>query len=112
MGESLLHRFPRLNRRLALALLCAVCLGIGLHMEPIFTWGPWMDIVSIHIIPIGAALGAVSWFWVMRREALMEEINRGAKRPSGGLWYGLGRYLYVPCAVILCCVALFLKVAF
>ena len=112
VGESLLHRFPRLNRKVMLALLCVICLGIGLHMEPIFKWGPWMDIVSIYIIPIGATLGALSWFWIMKREELMEEINRGAKKPSGAVWYGLGRYLYVPCAVILCCVALFLKVAF
>ena len=62
--------------------------------------------------PAGATLGAVSWFWIMRREELMEEINRSAKRPSGALWYGVGRFVYVPCAVILCCVALFLKVAF
>ena len=112
VGESLLHKFPRLNRRWVLVILCVICLGIGVNMEPIFKWGPWMDIVSIYIIPIGATLGAVSWFWVMRRQDLMEEINRGAKRPSGALWYSVGRYVYVPCAVILCCVALFLKVAF
>ena len=107
VGESLLHKFPKLNRRLVLVILCVVCLGIGVNMEPIFKWGPWMDIVSIYIIPIGATLGAASWFWVMRRGKLMEEINRGAKRPAGGLWYSVGRYVYVPCAVILCCVALF-----
>lgn len=112
VGESLLHRFPRLSRRAVLVLLCVICLGIGLHMEPISKWGPWMDIVSIYIIPIGATLGALSWFWIMRREALLEEVNRGAKRPSGSLWYHLGRYLYVPCAAILCAVALLLQVAF
>ena len=112
VGESLLHRFPKLNRKAMLALLCVICLGIGLNMEPIFKWGPWMDIVSIYIIPIGATLGALSWFWIMKQDELMEEINRGAKRPSGRVWYGLGRYLYVPCAIILCCVALILKVAF
>ena len=112
VGESLLHRFPRLNRKVMLAILCVICLGIGLNMEPIFKWGPWMDIVSIYIIPIGATLGALSWFWIMKREELMEEINRGAKKPSGQKWYSVGRYLYVPCAIILCCVALFLKVAF
>ena len=112
VGESLLHRFPKLNRKAMLALLCAICLGLGLNMEPISKWGPWMDIVSIYIIPIGATLGALSWFWVMKREELMEEINRGAKKPSGQLWYSVGRYLYVPCAMILCGVALLLKVAF
>ena len=43
---------------------------------------------------------------------LMEEISRGAKKPAGQVWYNVGRYFYVPCAIILCCVALFLKVAF
>ena len=112
VGESLLHRFPKLNRKAMLALLCVICLGIGLNMEPIFKWGPWMDIVSIYIIPIGATLGALSWFWIMKRDELMEEINRGAKKPSGPVWYNVGRFFYVPCAIILCCVALFLKVAF
>ena len=112
VGESLLHRFPRLDRKAVLALLCVICLGLGLNMEPIFKWGPWMDIVSIYIIPIGATLGAVSWFWVMKRDALTDEISKGAKKPAGRLWYSVGRYLYVPCAVVLCCVALFLKVAF
>ena len=112
VGESLQHRFPRLSRSLVLVLLGVVCLGFGLHMEPIDQWGPWMDIVSIYIIPIGATLGAVSWFWVMKKEALLEEINKGAAKPHGRLWYHAGRYLYVFCALILCLVALFMKVAF
>ena len=89
-----------------------VCLGVGLNMEPISKWGPWMDIVSIYIIPIGATLGALSWFWIMKKDDLMDEINKSAARAHGKLWYGMGRYLYVPCALILCCVALFMKIAF
>jgi len=112
VGESLQHRFPRLSRKWVLVLLCVVCLGFGLHMEPISKWGPWMDIVSIYIIPIGATLGAVSWFWVMKKEDILDEINKGVSKPHGNLWYNAGRWLYVPCAVILCCVALFMKVAF
>ena len=112
VGESLLHRFPRLARGGVLVLLCVICLGVGVHMEPIFRWGPWMDIVSIYIIPIGATLGAVSWFWVMPQEDLIDEVARGARRVPGELWYSLGRYVYVPCAMMLCAVALLLKVAF
>lgn len=112
VGESLLHRFPKLSRNLALIIMCVLCLGIGVNMEPIFKWGPWMDIVSIYIIPIGATLGAVTWFWITPRSELLDEINHGAKKQRGKLWYGLGRYVYVPCAIILCCVALFMHVAF
>ena len=112
VGESLQHKFPKLSRRLVLVILCVVCLGIGLHMEPISTWGPWMDIVSIYIIPIGATLGAISWFWIMRKQDLLDEINKGTTKPHGSLWYNLGRFGYVLCALILCLVALFMKVAF
>ncbi len=112
VGESLEHRFKRISRKAVLALLCVVCLGIGVNMEPIAKWGPWMDIVSIYIIPIGATLGALSWFWVMKKEDLLDEINRGTAKAHSSLWYNAGRWLYVPCALILCCVALFKKIAF
>jgi len=112
VGESLQHRFPVLSRKMVLLVLGAVCLGFGVNMEPIAKWGPWMDIVSIYIIPIGATLGAISWFFVMKRDALLGEINKSAARAHGALWYAAGRWLYVPCALILCCVALFMKVAF
>ena len=112
VGESLEHRFPKLSRKMVLVLLAIICLGFGLHMEPIAKWGPWMDIVSIYIIPIGATLGAISWFWVMKKNDLLSEINKGVSKPHGSLWYLSGKLLYVACATILCCVALFMKIAF
>ena len=112
VGESLQNRFPKLNRKWVLVILCVICLGFGVNMEPISKWGPWMDIVSIYIIPIGATLGAISWFWVMRKNDLLHEINLGAKKPHGALWHNTGRYVYVACALILCLVALFMQVAF
>ncbi len=112
VGESLENKFPKLNRYAVLAILCVLCLGIGVNMEPISSWGPWMDIVSIYIIPIGATIGAVSWFWIMKKQDLLDEINKATKKPHGNLWYYAGRYLYVPCALILCIVALCMKIAF
>lgn len=112
VGESLQHKFPKLRRHTVLLILCFVCLGIGLNMEPITVWGPWMDIVSIYIIPIGATLGAISWFWIMRKDDLLDEINKGAAKPHTKVWYYVGRFGYVLCALILCIVALCMKIAF
>ena len=112
VGESLQNKFPKLKRGIVLAILCVICLGVGINMEAISSWGTWMDIVSIYIIPIGATLGAVSWFWIMKKEDLLNEINKGTKKPHGKLWYYTGKYLYVICAIILCAVALFKQVAF
>lgn len=113
VGESLLYKFKKLNRKVMLVILGVICLGIGLHMEPIFKWGPWMDLVSIYIIPIGATLGAISWFWIMKKEDLLEAINKGnTKKPYGDLWHNIGKFVYVPLALILCLVALFMQIAF
>ena len=112
VAESLLHKFPKLNRASVLVLICVLCLGSGIFMETIDRWGPWMDLISIYIIPIGATLGAVSWFYIMKKDVLLDAVNGGNGNRYGKFWYGIGRYLYVPLAVILCCVALFLHVAF
>ena len=112
VGESLQNRFPKISRTAALVIMGVICLGFGINMEPIYKWGPWMDIVSIYIIPIGATLGAISWFWVMKRDDLLHEINKGTAKPHGMLWHSMGRYAYVLCAAILCAVALFMKIAF
>ncbi len=110
--ESLLHKFPKLGKAAVRIIIGAICLGIGVNMEAIFQWGPWMDLVSIYIIPIGATLGAVSWFWIMKKDELLSAINTGADKKHGNFWYAVGRYIYVPIAMILCIVALFMKVAF
>ena len=112
VGESLMRYIPKLSRNMMLAVLAVVSLGIGIFMEPISKWGPWMDIVSIYIIPFGATMGAISWFWIMKKEDLMAEINRGAKKPCGDLWYLSGKFLVVGCAIILCSCALIMKIAF
>ena len=80
VAESLLHKFPKLNRTAVLAIICVLCLGTGLFMEPISKWGPWMDLVSIYIIPIGATLGAISWFYVMKKDELLAAVNTEAAK--------------------------------
>lgn len=107
VGESLMHRFPRLKRNAMLALLAVLCFGIGVNMEAIYQWGTWMDIVSIYIIPIGAVLGGFSWFWIMKKDDILNAVNLGASRKAGSLWHNLGRWLYVPLAALICIAGFF-----
>ena len=43
----------------------------------------------------------------MKKDEIMDAVGTKSK-----FWYAVGRYLYVPAALILCLVALFMKVAF
>ena len=48
----------------------------------------------------------------MKKNELLAAINTGSTKKRGTLWYSVGRYVYVPLAVILCVVALFMHIAF
>lgn len=118
--ESILNQFKSLNRKTVLILIGLAAFIPGIFMEPIGGvdgailggWGPWMDLVSIYIIPLGATLGAISWFWIMDRDALIDEINTGSKVKRSKTWYYMGKFIYVPLAVILCFIALYFRIAF
>lgn len=120
VAESLMHRIKGLSRKVVIVILGIITFGVGVFMEPIAEtqgaimggWGNWMDLVSIYIIPIGAVLGGISWFWVMKKEDLLEEINMGSKKKYGDTWYNIGKWVYVPLAAVLCIWALAFKVAF
>ena len=110
--ESSMHKFPNLRRNLILLVLCVICLGFGINMEAIFSWGPWMDFVSIYIIPIGAMIGASTWFWFMKKEVIIDEINKHKQCVNPKVWHFVGRYIYVPFTIILCLIAVSMKIAF
>ena len=56
--------------------------------------GPWMDLVSIIIAPLGALLAAIMFFWVLDKNMAIGEVNKGSKKPIGSWFYPLGRYVY------------------
>lgn len=112
VAESLIDRHKNLSRNLALIIIGIIVFAIGVNMEMISQWGPFMDIISIYIIPIGAMIGAVTWFWILKKDILIKEINKGAKKVYGKNWHNIGKYVYTPLAVILCLIALIFRVSF
>lgn len=112
VAESLMHRFPKIKRNIALIVIGIFVFGIGVKMEMISQWGPFMDIISIYIIPIGASIGAVTWFYILAKDKLIGEINQGASKKYGQTWYKIGKYIYTPIAIILCLIALIFKISF
>lgn len=112
VAEAITSKFENLNRNYILILLMSLIFICGLFLQPIAKWGVWMDFVTIYILPISAIIGAISWFWVMKKEDLLDEINKSAKKKHGDVWYNLGKYLYVPLALILCIIAIRYQISF
>lgn len=110
--ESMTHRWKNLSRKVCLIILGLLVFIFGINLETIDKFGPYMDIISIYIIPIGASIGAISWFYVLKKDDLLDEINQSSSKIYGEKWYKVGKYLYVPIAIILTMLALVLKVSF
>ena len=112
ISESIMFRFKNLSRVKALFIVGLITFLVSVNMETIDKWGPWMNLVSIYIIPIGASIGAVSWFYFWKKDEIIEEINRGSKKKIGHKWHNIGRFIYVPIAIGLSLLALVFKVTF
>lgn len=110
--ESITYRFKNLSRKLVFIILGLVVFFLGINLERIDDFGPYMDIISIYIIPIGASIGAITWFYVLKKEMLLKEINLSSKKKYGDKWYKIGKFLYVPLAIILTLLALIFKISF
>ena len=73
-----------------MGLVGAVALAVGLCIQGIVSG--WMDVCSIYICPIGAALAGIGFFWVLRREDCLEQMNLSRERPLGFWFYPLAKY--------------------
>lgn len=60
----------------------------------------WMDVVSIYICPLGAMLAGIMFFYVLKKETALSAVSDGIKKPIGSWFYPLGKYVYVPLALI------------
>ena len=92
-----LQELFHLSRPVAVALIGAAGIGVGLAISPIVS--QWMDVCSIYICPLGALLAAVMFFWVWGRDDALAQVNQARKKPLGRWFYPLAKYLF--CGVTL-----------
>ena len=110
--EAIEYKFPKLKRKSILIVLISIIYLVGIFIEPISKWGPWMDIVTIYILPISGIIGAITWFWVIKKENLLEEVNKSVGNKYGNAWYYIGKFIFVPLAIALCFIALRYHISF
>ena len=107
VGEALGSRF-HISRKLSIIITSLLTLLIGLFIENESTLGTWMDAITIYIVPIGAVLGAIIIYMVFNKKDIMDELSKGRKKPIGTVFMGIGKYIYIPLAVLI----LVLSIAF
>lgn len=85
-----LQELFRLGRTAAVTVVGVVGIVVSLLIAPIVS--PWMDICSIYICPLGALLAGVCFFWLCKKEYVLEQVNLARQKPLGGWFYPLAKY--------------------
>ena len=110
ISTSITNRHEGLPKKAVLLFLglAVFLLGLGLETIDKFTW--YMNLMLLFIIPIGASIGAITCFYVLKEDKLLEEVNKSAKHKHGKRWYNMGRYLYVPLAILLTIISIIVQI--
>ena len=80
----------RLNRPAAVAVTGGFAMAVSLCIQGVVSG--WMDVCSIYVCPLGAALAGIGFFWVCRKEYCLSQVNLGREKPIGAWFYPLAKY--------------------
>jgi NSS family neurotransmitter:Na+ symporter len=80
----------------ALAFLCGIPLAINQG-----AFDKFVDLITVYLVPVGAAIAAILFFWVLGVKKARAEVNLGAKKPVGAWWEPVAKYLFVVVAVLI-----------
>jgi NSS family neurotransmitter:Na+ symporter len=80
----------------ALAFLCGIPLALDAG-----AFDRFVDLVTVYLVPVGAALAGVLFFWVVGVKQARAAVNLGSSRPVGPWWEPVAKYLFVGVAILI-----------
>ena len=87
-----------LGRVTSVAAIGVIGCAVSIMIQP---WtSQWMDVVSIYICPLGAMLAGIMFFYVLKKETALSAVSEGHGKEIGAWFYPLGKYVYVPLALL------------
>lgn len=88
-----------LSRGTSITIVATIAFGVGIFIEGDFL-SPWMDVVSIYIVPMGALLAGLVMFWICKNGFAREQIQLGIKKQIGGWLEPMTKYVFCGIAIM------------
>lgn len=92
--EALQEKFG-LSRKVSVCIIALIAAAVGIMIESGDSVSLWMDIVSIYIIPLGALLAGIMFFWVCGSQFALEQVQKGRKKVLGFWFVPMTKYVFV-----------------
>lgn len=105
--EALQEQF-RLSRKAAVVCIAVIAAIVGIFIESADMVGIWMDAVSIYIIPLGALLAGIMFFWVCPKGFARKQAQIGHKKTIGAWFEPVTKYVFVGITLVVYIVGIML----
>lgn len=92
--EAIQERF-KLSRFKAVSIVIGLTALVGTFIQNGDIVGVWMDAVSIYVIPLGALLAGIVFFWVAGEGFAREAVQMGRKNELGAWFEPMTKYVFV-----------------
>ena len=96
--EALVQKF-NITRTKSMVIVFGIATTIGVFIENADMISGWMDLMSIYIVPFGAAIVGIIFFWVMDKEFVLGQYKLGRKKGVPEWLYPLGKYVFCPVSI-------------
>ncbi len=77
---------------LIIALITSIC---GIFIENAQVVEFWMDVLSVYVVPLGAFLAGVMFFWVCGKNFAREQVQIGKNKKLGKWFEPMTRYVFI-----------------
>ena len=104
--EALQEQF-HLSRGMAVGIIAVISAAVGIFIESGDAVGMWMDAVSIYIIPLGALLAGIMFFWVCPKGYARGQVEEGWEKPLGKWFEPVTKYVFVGITLVVYVLGIF-----
>ncbi len=89
------------SRAKSVTIVFAISVIVSLFIENAAILSKWMDILSIYIIPLGALLAGIMFFWLCGSKFARQQVEKGLKKPLGKWFKPLTKYVFIGLTLII-----------
>ncbi|KAJ52613.1 NSS family neurotransmitter:Na+ symporter [Clostridium tetanomorphum] len=104
--EALQNKF-KLSRKTSVAVIALFGAITGIVLEDSNKLGVWMDVISIYVIPLGALLAAIMFYWVCGSKFAKEQVQLGREKELGSWFEPMTRYVFCGLTIIVYILGIF-----
>ncbi len=97
--EALQEKF-KLSRFKSVSIIIGLSALVGVFIENGNTVSIWMDIISIYVIPLGALLAGIVFFWVAGEGFAREAVQMGRQKKIGSWFEPMTKYVFVGMTIL------------